>query len=435
MAPEASEKFEAKYTVTEADILAGSVKNEATADGDNDSDEPTDPGDDETEDPTEEPKPSLKVEKTTTSTPANGETYALGEEITYEITVTNDGNLTIKNVEVKDELTNDTWTIESLAPEASEKFEAKYTVTEADILAGSVKNEATADGDNDSDEPTDPGDDDTDDPTEEKNPHMTIEKVTTSKPNDAKGYVAGEDITYEITVLNDGNVTISDITVNDDLTGDKWTIESLAPNESMVFETKYTVTIEDQIAGEVLNVATATGIDPEGDEPEIVPGEDPEPTKKSFLLTVLYYVDGVLVEDMTFTKRYNDGDKYDVASPAVEGFTPTAARVTGTITADTTREVYYTRNSYRLTVYYRYWETGVAVRPSITQTHAYGDNYRVVSPTLDGYKCSRTVVSGTMPAYDVQVTVWYTPAETVIDEYGTPLGLDNVSLNMGECIE
>ena len=247
--------------------------------------------------------------------------------------------------------------------------------------------------------------------------------------------MAGEDITYEITVLNDGNVTISDITVDDDLTGDKWTIESLAPNESKVFETKYTVTIEDQIAGEVLNVATATGIDPEGDDPEIVPGEDPEPTKKSFLLTVLYYVDGVLVEDMTFTKRYNDGDKYDVASPAVEGFTPTAARVTGTITADTTREVYYTRNSYRLTVNYRYYETGVAVRPSITQTHAYGDNYRVVSPTLDGYKCSRTVVSGTMPAYDVQVTVWYTPEETIIDEYGTPLGLDNVSLNMGECIE
>ena len=53
------------------------MKNEATADGENASDEPTDPGDDEVEDPTEDPHPSLSVEKTTTTTPANGENYVL----------------------------------------------------------------------------------------------------------------------------------------------------------------------------------------------------------------------------------------------------------------------------------------------------------------------------------------------------------------------
>ena len=32
--------------------------------------------------------------------------YALGEKIEYEISVTNSGNLTVKNIEVNDELTN-----------------------------------------------------------------------------------------------------------------------------------------------------------------------------------------------------------------------------------------------------------------------------------------------------------------------------------------
>ena len=54
----------------------------------------------------------------------------------------------------------------SLEPEASKVFTAEYTVTQKDIQAGSVKNVATADGDNPSDDPTDPGNGDTEDPTE-----------------------------------------------------------------------------------------------------------------------------------------------------------------------------------------------------------------------------------------------------------------------------
>ena len=50
------------------------------------------------------------------------------------------------NVKVVDELTGDEWEIASLAPGASEEFDTSYTVTEADILAGSVVNTATAEG-------------------------------------------------------------------------------------------------------------------------------------------------------------------------------------------------------------------------------------------------------------------------------------------------
>ena len=310
--PGASKTYEASHKVTETDILNGSVVNEATADGDNESDDPTDPGDDEVEDPTEDPKPSLSVEKKATSTPANGEAYALGETITYKITVTNSGNLTITNVKVTDELTGDEWTIDSLAPGASKEFDAEYTVTEDDILAGSVVNVATADGDNESDDPTDPGKDEEENNTEEKEGHITIEKVTTSTPKNGAEYAVGEKITYKITVTNDGNLTVTDITVTDELTGDEWTIASLAPGASEVFETEYTVTEEDAKAGKVLNVATATGTSKDPDEPDVpvTPGTDDEPT------VYYWYSKG---DGQTWTKGSTEGAFFVVSRKPNDG--------------------------------------------------------------------------------------------------------------------
>ena len=58
-----------------------------------------DPG--EKEDPTDDPNPSVAVVKEVTSTPANGESYALGETISYRVTVTNDGNVPVENIRVE----------------------------------------------------------------------------------------------------------------------------------------------------------------------------------------------------------------------------------------------------------------------------------------------------------------------------------------------
>ena len=54
--------------------------------------------------------------------------------------------MTLKKIEVSDDLTGDKWTIKELAPGESKTFNAKYTVTEKDAEAGSVKNVATATG-------------------------------------------------------------------------------------------------------------------------------------------------------------------------------------------------------------------------------------------------------------------------------------------------
>ena len=108
--------------------------------------------------------------------------------------------------------------------------------------------------------------------------HLTITKKATSTPKNGNSYGKGETITYQITVTNDGNVPIYNITVTDELTEDERKIDTLIVGDSETFTTKYTVTEADVLAGKVLNVATGTGEDPDGDEPEVVPGTDEEPT-------------------------------------------------------------------------------------------------------------------------------------------------------------
>ena len=116
--------------------------------------------------------------KTTTSTPAKEEGYALGEEITYEIVVKNTGNLTLTDVVVTDEKTGDEWKIETFVVGATETYEASYTVTEADILAGEVVNVAVATAKTpDPDEPEVSDEDDAEDETEPKNPAIEVLKT------------------------------------------------------------------------------------------------------------------------------------------------------------------------------------------------------------------------------------------------------------------
>ncbi len=84
----------------------------------------------------------MTITKETTSTPGNGTTYVVGEQINYMITATNDGDNSIYNVLITDALTADEWNIERLDPGVSKAFTTSYTVTENDVLAGEVINTA-----------------------------------------------------------------------------------------------------------------------------------------------------------------------------------------------------------------------------------------------------------------------------------------------------
>ena len=140
--------------------------------------------------------------------------------------------------------------------------------------------------------------------------HLTVEKTTTNKPKNGSKYSLGETIEYKITVTNDGNVMITDITLTDtvqgydavDLTAELDKTE-LKPGEVATATYKHEVTEQDILKGEVVNDATATGKDPDGDEPEVEPGTDPEPTdEKNAHLTV----------EKTTTNKPKNGSKYSL---------------------------------------------------------------------------------------------------------------------------
>ena len=173
-------------------------------------------------------------------------------------------SLTLEGVTVDDELTGESWTIESLAPGASETFETSYVVTEADILAGGVKNVATAGGESPDPEnpevPVTPGE--KDEPTNTSEPSLFVEKTAAASANGGT-YSLGEEVAYTIRVTNNGNVTVRDIVLTDDLTGEEWNVESIAPNESRTFTTTYQVTEADILAGSIVNVASVNGTDPQ----------------------------------------------------------------------------------------------------------------------------------------------------------------------------
>jgi len=267
-------------------------------------------------------------------------------------------------------------------------------------------------------------------------------------------------------VTNDGNLTITDITVKDELEGieiadgEGYTnngdgtvsiakLEPVAEGKEavegtnfVVIKASYTVTEEtytnpddDSIATEVVNRATATGTAPE--DPEIIPGEDPEPLDQDAVLTVHYVFEDGTTAAADFVRTYQIGDEYKVTSPTVTGFKPDQDVVTGKIFADKELTVTYVRNSFVLTINYLYAGTGAVAAPQYRQTLDFGTKYDVASPDVPGYRRTIWRVQGTMPAANVTVTVWYVPEGdwVIIDDDETPLGFGNLSMNAGDCIE
>jgi uncharacterized repeat protein (TIGR01451 family) len=75
--------------------------------------------------------------------------------------------------------------------------------------------------------------------------------------------IVDETILYTITVRNTGDAPLTEIKVEDSLTGFSDTIPSLEPGDSVVFNTSYTTT-DDDACGVVVNAVTAAGLDPCG---------------------------------------------------------------------------------------------------------------------------------------------------------------------------
>ena len=259
--PGESTTCEATYTITQADLDAGFVTNNASATGTPPAGTLVDPTDSETVLGTQSPA------LTTVKTAIDTDFAAVGETIDYNYTVTNSGNVTITDpISVTDDkiasVTCPALPAGGLAPLASITCTGTYTVTQADLDAGSVTNIASStDGNVTSPEVTETV-------TGTQSPAMTLDKVGVDTSYNAVGDI----INYEYTVENTGNVLIADLVVTDDListvtcnvsaigNGDA----NLDPGEVVICTANYTVTQDDIDNGSVTNNASATGTPPGG---------------------------------------------------------------------------------------------------------------------------------------------------------------------------
>lgn len=113
-------------------------------------------------------------------------------------------------------------------------------------------------------------------------------------------------------------------------------------------------------------------------------------------------------EDPFLIVKYRNwpGFDYNIASPIVEGYTPDSQRLTGTLSEDLDRTVFYHLQDYSLTVHFRLLDGRPAARDYQT-VETFGNEYTVPLPYVPGYKPVRQEVKGEMPGRDVELTVFY----------------------------
>ena len=422
---------EATYTITSADILEGVFHNTVTADF-------TGGGSWTAEDTVTTAELDTTLNVTKTSDVPDGQKAALGQKITYTIKVQNAGNVPYTNVKVEDPLTKLTATIETLPVGETETFTTEYVVTEADVLEGHVLNTATAKGD----EIKDPKGDEPKEPNGGDEVEIKTFAPITFKPKDVTATYNGAAITGKDVEITSGKL----------LEGHKL---SAAVIGSGVNAGSYELTLDP----EKIKIVDANNKDVSAMYARtILPGK------------LIINKRSVLITSQSATKTY-DGSA--LTRPAVtitgDGFVPgelAKAEATGSITnvGSTPNAIRYTttgafnaanysialsvgtltvtekpkpepRRTFNLTISYVYQNGKRAAASYNRGGLKNGETFDITSPVIAGYTASEAVVSGTIYNRDIKVTVIYTADGVNLDDYGVPLGLGNITMNVGDCFE
>ena len=277
----------ATYQVTQDDVDAGVVSNTALAHGtDINGPEDSNPS---TKNVTITAGPSLTVDKTATP----GSVSAAGATVTYSFVVHNTGNVSLSALAIDETSFSGSGGVTAistptcapvalggkLAPNATTTCTATYQVTQADINSGAgIDNTATASGlaPNATDPTVSPESSASVDVAQ--NPQLTI--VKSVAPSNA--LILNQVLTYSFLVTNTGNVTVTNIAINDGsayvdtttpgfsgsgtLSAITCPLTTLVPapaaGSSTTCTATYVVTQTDVDHGMVNNTATATGVDP-----------------------------------------------------------------------------------------------------------------------------------------------------------------------------
>ncbi len=240
-------------TVTQADMDAGAIVNTGSAVS---AETPT-PVTDIVTTPIPQ-HPALTVDKALTGQSATP--IAPGVVLTYRITATNTGDVTLHNVVVSDPLlTPATRTCASVGPGGVCVLTGVTTVTQADIDAGEIVNTGRAVS---AETPT-PVTDTVTTPIPQ-HPALTVDKTLTGQS--ATPIALGAVLTYTIMATNTGDVTLHAVVVSDPLlTPASEDCAAVLPDASCVLIGSYVVQESDFVAGAIVNTVTVTADDPHGD--------------------------------------------------------------------------------------------------------------------------------------------------------------------------
>ena len=413
--------IQATYTITLDDILADGFTNKVKANFKGGKSW-------NAEDYVETRDPYIELDVTKT---ADVDKAALGQTITYTITVDYQSNVPGKKVEVKDPLTGleTSFTTEEALEGKTVTFTTTYTVTEQDVKNGIVKNTATVKSELDNEWM----------PADVETP--TFAPITL-KPKDVTATYNGAAITGKDVEITSGKL----------LEGHKL---SAAVIGSGVNAGSYALTLDP----EKITIVDANNKDvSEMYARTILPGK------------LIINKRSVLITSQSATKTY-DGSA--LTRPAVtitgDGFVPgelAKAEATGSITkvGSTPNTIQYTttgafnaanysialsvgtltvtekpkpepRRTFNLTINYVYQNGKRAAASYNRGGLKNGETFDITSPVIAGYTASETVVSGTIYNRDIKVTVIYTADGVNLDDYGVPLGLGNITMNVGDCFE
>ena len=191
---------------------------------------------------------------THTDTDGSG-AVTLGDELSYEASARNSGNVPLSNVTVSDERAGGAAKVcATLGIGESCEWSGSYQVTQADVDAGKVDNTVTATADEVADQ--------------QANQSTTVaqkRELTLVKTAQAASFGAvGESIDYTYEVSNSGTVTLAGtVTIEDDkiasgITCDAVPEEGLGPGDTVTCTGSYTTVQADVDGSEVVNKATAT---------------------------------------------------------------------------------------------------------------------------------------------------------------------------------
>ena len=166
--------------------------------------------------------------------------------------------------------------------------------------------------------------------------------------------------------------------------------------------------------------------------------EEVEIPQAHYKLTIRYYAGDEKLFD-NFVGIYAAGETYNVKSPVKAGYSMDKPRVQGTITKNTKITVRYTPQEYTLTVRFRgtdntdlataytgKFATGSTYQVAVPAVSGYTPQMRTVTGTMPG-RNNEIVVYYTKASGQ--------PDEVELQDYETPLGLGMVSVNAGDCLE